>query len=96
MARDGERAERDGVILRALFIHGLKEARARPDLTERDQFEIMELEAEFVMRFEIFSITALSLRRREARSGWCLSFKRWGGSLPRPRGIGEAQASRDV
>ena len=37
-----ERAERDGVILRALFIHALKEARARPDLTERDQFEIMD------------------------------------------------------
>ena len=53
-----ERAERDGVILRALFIHSLKEARARPDLTERDQLEIMELEAEFVMRFEIFSVAA--------------------------------------
>jgi hypothetical protein len=53
-----ERAERDGVILRALFIHSLKEARARPDLTERDQLEIMELEAEFVMRSEIFSVTA--------------------------------------
>jgi hypothetical protein len=53
-----ERAERDGVILRALFIHALKEARARPDLTERDQLEVMELEAEFVMRFEIFSVTA--------------------------------------
>ena len=53
-----ERAERDGVILRALFIHALKEARARRDLTERDQIEIMELELEFVMRFEIFSVTA--------------------------------------
>ena len=53
-----ERSERDGVILRALFIHSLKEARARPDLTERDQLEIMELEAEFVMRSEIFSIAA--------------------------------------
>ena len=53
-----ERSERDGVILRALFIHSLKEARARPDLTERDQLEIMELEAEFVMHSEIFSITA--------------------------------------
>jgi hypothetical protein len=53
-----ERSERDGVILRALFIHSLKEARARPDLTERDQLEIMELEAEFVMHSEIFSIAA--------------------------------------
>jgi hypothetical protein len=53
-----ERAERDGVILRALFIHSLKEARARPDLTEHDQLEIMELEAEFIMRSEIFSVTA--------------------------------------
>jgi hypothetical protein len=53
-----ERADRDGVVLRALFIHTLKEARARPDLTERDQLEIMELEAEFVMRSEIFCITA--------------------------------------
>ena len=33
-----ERSERDGVILRALFIHTLKEARARPDLTEFEQF----------------------------------------------------------
>ena len=53
-----ERAERDGVILRALFIHALKEARARPDLTERDPLEIMELEAEFLMHSEIFSLTA--------------------------------------
>jgi hypothetical protein len=53
-----EHAERDGVILRALFVHALKEARARPNLTERDQLEIMELEAEFFMRFEIFSVTA--------------------------------------
>ena len=53
-----ERAERDGVILRALFIRALKEARARPHLTERDQLEINELEAEFVMHSRIFSITA--------------------------------------
>jgi hypothetical protein len=53
-----ERAERDGVILRALFIHSLKEARARKDLTEREQLEIMELEAEFLMHSEIFSLTA--------------------------------------
>jgi hypothetical protein len=53
-----ERAERDGVILHALFIHALKEARARPDLTEHDLLEIVELEAEFVMRFEILSVTA--------------------------------------
>jgi hypothetical protein len=53
-----QRAERDGVILRALFIHSLKEARARKDLTEREQLEIMELEAEFLMHSEIFSLTA--------------------------------------
>jgi hypothetical protein len=53
-----EHAERDGIILRALFIHSVREARARPDLTERDRLEIMELEAEFVMRSEIFSLTA--------------------------------------
>jgi hypothetical protein len=53
-----ERAERDGVILRALFIHSLKEARARPDLTKRDRLEIVELEAEFLMHSEIFSLTA--------------------------------------
>jgi hypothetical protein len=53
-----QRAERDGVILRALFIHSLKEARARPDLTERDELEIVELESEFVMHSEAFSLTA--------------------------------------
>jgi hypothetical protein len=53
-----ERAEHDGIVLRALFIHSLKEARARPDLAEREQLEIMELEAEFVMHSEIFSLTA--------------------------------------
>jgi hypothetical protein len=53
-----ERAERDGTILRALFIHSLKEARARPDLTERDELEIKELEAEFIMHSKILSLTA--------------------------------------
>jgi hypothetical protein len=50
-----ERAERDGIILRALFIHALKEARARPDLTEFGQFQIKDLEAEFVTLFDMFS-----------------------------------------
>ena len=34
LARDDRASRPDGVILRALFIHTLKEARARPDLTE--------------------------------------------------------------
>ena len=71
-----ERSERDGVILRALFIHALKEARARPDLTERDQFEIKELEAEFVTLSEIFSSRPLSRQWRKPRSGWRLALKR--------------------
>jgi hypothetical protein len=50
-----ERAERDGVMLRALFIHTLKEARARPDLTEFEQFQIKDLETEFVTLFDMFS-----------------------------------------
>jgi hypothetical protein len=50
-----ERSERGGVILRALFIHALKDARARPDLTEFEQFQIKDLEAEFVMIFDTFS-----------------------------------------
>jgi hypothetical protein len=49
-----ERSERGGVILRALFIHALKDARARPDLTEFEQFQITELEAEFVTIFDMF------------------------------------------
>jgi hypothetical protein len=53
-----ERAEHDGVILRALFIASLKEARARRGLTERDQLEMVELEAEFLMHSEVFSLTA--------------------------------------
>lgn len=53
-----EAAESDGSIVHALFIHSLKEARARPELTDLDRLEIAELEAEFVMRFDIFSVTA--------------------------------------
>ena len=50
-----ERSRRDGVYLRAMFINTLKEARARPDLTEFQQFQIKDLEAEFVTLFDIFS-----------------------------------------
>jgi hypothetical protein len=53
-----ERAERDGVILRSLFIHSLMEALARPDLTERDQLEITQLAREFAMRSRIYSAAA--------------------------------------
>jgi hypothetical protein len=47
-----ERSERDGRILRALFIHALKEARARPGLTEFEQLQIKDLEIEFVTLFD--------------------------------------------
>jgi hypothetical protein len=52
------RSKRDGIYLRAFFIHSLKEARARSDLTEAQRLKIMELEAEFVMHSDIFSATA--------------------------------------
>jgi hypothetical protein len=47
-----ERSERDGTILRAQFIHALKEARARPGLTEFEQFQIKDLEVRFVTLFD--------------------------------------------
>jgi hypothetical protein len=59
-----ERAERDGVILRALFIHALKEVRARPDLTEFEQFQIKDLEAEFVTLFDMFSAASPDVAER--------------------------------
>ena len=49
-----ERSRRNGVYLRAVFIHTLKEARARPDLTEFEQFQIKDLETEFVTLFDMF------------------------------------------
>ena len=58
-----DRAERDGRILRALFIHTLKEARARPDLTEFEQFRIKELEIEFVTPFDTFSVASPDAER---------------------------------
>jgi hypothetical protein len=62
-----ERAQRDGVILRALFIHTLKEARAR-DLTEFEQFQIKSLEAEFVTIFDTFTVGPPT--SRNTRSSW--------------------------
>jgi hypothetical protein len=59
-----ERSERDGRILRALFIHALKEARARPDLTEFEQFKITDLELEFVTLFD--ALLAASPAARES------------------------------
>jgi hypothetical protein len=50
-----ERSRRDGVYLRAVFIHTLKEARARPDLTEFEQFQIKDLEAEVATIFSMFT-----------------------------------------
>jgi hypothetical protein len=48
----------DGGIVRALFIHDLKEARAWPDLTEFEQLQIKNLEAEFVTIFDTVSATS--------------------------------------
>ena len=67
-----ERSERDGRILRALFIHGLKEARARPGLTECEQFEIKDLEVEFVMLFDDL-LTAPARQRRKRAIGLALA-----------------------
>ena len=53
-----ERSRRDGVYLRALFIHALKEARVRPDLTEFEEFQIKDLEAEFLTIFDAFSVAS--------------------------------------
>jgi hypothetical protein len=50
-----ERSRRDGVYLRAVFIHTLKEARARSDLTEFEQFQIKDLEAEVATIFSMFT-----------------------------------------
>jgi hypothetical protein len=50
-----ESAERDGVILRSLFIDTLKEARARPDLTEFELSRVNELEAEVATIFGMFT-----------------------------------------
>jgi len=49
------RAERDGAILRSLFIETLKDARARPDLTEFELSRLKELEAEVATIFGIFT-----------------------------------------
>jgi hypothetical protein len=62
-----ERSERDGRILRALFIHALKEARARPDLTEFEQFKIKDLEIEFVRIFDAFLATSPAVREAAFR-----------------------------
>jgi hypothetical protein len=59
-----ERSKRDGVMLRALFIHSLKEARARPDLTEFEQFKITDLEVEFVAIFDATSVDSTGVAER--------------------------------
>jgi hypothetical protein len=53
-----EHSHRDGVGLRTLFIHTLREARALPDLTEFEQFQIKDLEAEFLTIFDAFSVAS--------------------------------------
>jgi hypothetical protein len=47
-----ERSECDGRILRAQFIHALKEVRARPGLAEFEQFQAEDLEVKFVTAFD--------------------------------------------
>jgi hypothetical protein len=59
-----ERSRRDGVYLRALFIHTLKGARARADLTEFEQLQIKDLEAEFVTIFDTFSVASPMVAER--------------------------------
>jgi hypothetical protein len=58
-----EHSHRDGVGLRTLFIHALKEARARRDLTEFEQFKIKDLEAEFVTIFDTLSVASPDAER---------------------------------
>jgi hypothetical protein len=53
-----ERSRRDGVILRALFIHTLKGARAQTGLTRRKRAGIRELEARFITLYDIFSLAS--------------------------------------
>jgi hypothetical protein len=57
-----ERSERDGRILRALFIHSLKDARARPFLTAFERIRIEEMENEFVTLFDAFLATSTAVR----------------------------------
>ena len=88
-----ERAERDGVILRAMFIHTLKEARARPDLTEFEQSQIKNVEAEFVTIFELFFRRFPRRRRTRVQAG----VSRPGNDADRQiwaRGSAEVQAAR--
>ncbi|HZZ24024.1 MAG TPA: hypothetical protein VFE60_16220 [Roseiarcus sp.] len=62
-----EGSERDGRILRALFVHTLKEAQARPDLTEFERFKIKELETEFVALFDAFLAVSPAVREAAFR-----------------------------
>ncbi len=82
-----ERSERDGRILRALFIHALKEARARPDLTEFEQFKITDLEIEFVRLFD--TLLAASPPVRE--SGFTLALAAQGMEMIVRLGFEEAE-----
>jgi hypothetical protein len=82
-----ERSERDGRILRALFIHALKEARARPDLTEFEQFKITDLEIEFVTLFD--ALLAASPEVRE--SAFTLALAAQGMEMIARLGLEEAE-----
>jgi hypothetical protein len=59
-----EHSHRDGVGLRTLFIHALKEARAWPNLTEFEQLQIKDLEAEFATVFDTFSTASPEVAER--------------------------------
>jgi hypothetical protein len=49
-----ERSKLDGGMLRAMFIHTLKETLARPNLTEFEQLKVKDVEAEFITLFDTF------------------------------------------
>jgi hypothetical protein len=49
-----KRSKLDGVMLRAMFIHTLKETLARPNLSEFEQLKVKDIEVEFVRFFDMF------------------------------------------
>ncbi len=53
-----ERSRRDGDILRAMVIHCLREAHARPDLTELERVDIEETQAEIKTILDTFRLVS--------------------------------------
>jgi hypothetical protein len=62
-----ERSRREGLVLRALFIHSLQDARARPNLSAFEQRKIKNLEAEFVGPFDAFLAVSPAVREAAFR-----------------------------